>query len=650
MALADYIDLSGTWPRAIVRLHDNDASYYYYAQHYMTMSGSNTLYAGKIKSISPFDFVTSDQGMVLTTCDIELIDTDQVIENLDITMEWQVRVSLGFVGDTYANALDWDFDLAAPPQYSNGICRLSCIVPVNRLCGEIRLPTIDRTDIDSFSAITSGAGYNTQALVGWRPPIYWGNHEAPGGAIEAVKGSTDGTVYYFAITSDDDADTDYTTSDVDVFLNGKEIDTYSVGSESLSGDGAPANWKLWYIGLANRADGSGVDFQISPDDTLRVNARLPLPSGEDLYTPALTIKTLLDHWAVDSSDSAPGTSAYNNWEDAHDRLQAGGISSRLIIDKNISMATLIDTIIKDTGCEIQIGHTGRINFRHYSNDDATETTGGYSSEESRSDEVHMLSFDRVDKDQANSVVANGLLMTDSVAKSAASDAVMSLSYENLEPSAAYLAAWRKLQEVRDTEHARVFQVALPLTDVDIMPDTIRLFTERWVGLSDAPARCISASFDLQNMIVNCTFQDLSAWTDTNAYILIDENSVEVTYPNGINPASDTLDILAASGVVEMNGGADGSAGDIAVGDIMRIYSDDNDYSAAVTIAPSWTGTVWQMTVDDNALSDETVSAGEWDTLKSYDNVSSAIQASSGFVAGSDDTLGSGSDPGKKVMM
>ena len=151
------------------------------------------------------------------------------------------------------------------------------------------------------------------------------------------------------------------------------------------------------------------------------------------------------------------------------------------------------------------------------------------------------------------------------------------------------------------------------------------------------------AINLNTMEVESSVQDLSNWHNANQVILVDESDLERTYP------TTTATVNTSNGNVDLSTNG-GDTYDIEVGDIFQCHSDDNQYSAVVSTAPTWTGgAVWRMVVDTNGSTNEAVASASWNCRASWTTASAGQQANNSFLCDTDGEFSDDED-GKVVVV
>lgn len=671
MTFATEITYNCANPRTSVLLTDGVTTLF--ASHSAQISGT-TVIPGTLLSISPITYDATDGATPVPGCDITIADVNKDYYNQNIDIDWTVTVFLGFSPTEYRS---WVFTPDGPPQWHDGRLTLRLIGAIRRNLGYCNLPTLTEADVDAFTGT-----YDKDRLVGKTFPIYYGNWVEEGGAIQATlaaSGARGESQYYFVCVTDGNYDASgkllNETDSLEVFIEdgtgrraplpqsmGTNLIYWDVVEESIARPGEwPSSWKLIGIelkpiispliwpGNIEVTDSTRLFVNIRPRNptTILINA-ITRQDGEDAvgWTPADVIRRLCLAYLDDGSVAGVGTDGYDNASIniARDALEDAGIFTRLIVDAPQSGIDIVNRVALGTQCRMHSGDDGKLNTVIFA--DTSSAIGGYASSASFSDWAHCLeppalsNTDIATQQQADAYGATELLV-DTAARDAAGFTAASqpaAKPESVEKSAAYQIAWRQLQEARNSAAAKRYSFSGPLVFANLSPLDIILLTERWSAITNEPQYVERITFDLQNLKITLQTKSLAELSSSTPVLLANETDYARTYP------TTTATVTNGSGVVNLSTNI-ADTYTIAVNDIFEADSSSNQASSKVTVAPTWSGSVWQMTVANTVWTNEAIAAADWRVYQSW---LTAASNDDGFVADIDDEFSNG-DPGRPLV-
>jgi len=653
MTFASRIESTRIQPRVVLHLNDGGTDYYF--SHSTTINSDAENYKGRVLNFSP---LTIQSGMALQepSMTITLSDQDGYIEGLGIDLSWSVLVKITDARDTMTDDLvnEIKMDLVVPPTFYSGVCTLQLKAPVRSDLGEIYLPKLTQADVSGF-----GDEY-LDSLVGMVFPAYFGYWNDEQGPIPTTQLTRDGLFWGIGVTSTPASDDDYTsrTSVYVSFDDGEHKQlvnsaTYTLSSLTVSrASEYPTSWELWYIQFTSGGIYDYLLYSGDPNFTLWISLDAAVPTYNRVdgnprlaSTVGCVAKNIATYYL--SVDDAQLGISEGIPDAVLDALEDNGIQTRFIIEERAAGIDVINNLIARTGLAVWYYRTtGNSYSYYYKNDDQAETAGGYSSETLYRDWQHCLGVNRQDRQLLNDIELktydDNLHIEDTASQTAAYKLNASLGIDTLTKSAAYAMAWRMTQGRRDLITPRRLLLIMPLVAAEMEPGNIYRLIERWAGLASAPVQVEMISIDFQACVVSVLVQDLSGWTDTDAYILVYEFDLERLE----EPAVANVDTGNSYVYLSTD---DGASYGFEVGDIFETYSDVNHYSAKITAIPTWEGGVrWRMTVDSVADTTDVLAPAEYRVCKSYITATSAEQAKCGFLCDTDGEF-SDNDAGKKLM-
>jgi hypothetical protein len=483
----------------------------------------------------------------------------------------------------------------------------------------------------------------------------FGNFESLDGALATVRVQLVAvTGWAFAATSDDDADADLAIGNVDIFVKRDsdrtlyaqlEPSSATIGSVALSTDGVVM--KLWYVTVPESTSG---DAERVTD--VRVNLRAPLPTGATKWTPAAVLRRIGAYWC--SAQLSYG----DYWDDtelaaAQTRMELAGVESRVMFSERTPVASVISQVVTGTGLMVWLGSDGKVHSNFFSNDVAATTIGGFPSAELRRDVLHAVEMRSVSGDLTSAETL--MLGPRTIATTATSPGVTSRPrvrvVSNLSESGARSGSLNRISGDTTLATLRRWSVTWPLLAAADVPGTVIRLTERWTGITAQPVLIESVTIDPLGCTVTEGIRDLAPYTNTGAYVLFDEYKAGVLRGDHLSPGF-TINVTTASGVVYWTGAgqASGDAVTIVAGDVLEVWTATNQYSAKVTVAPTWdaVNSRWQMTVGSVADAIETTIVS-WAVRVSWLTAAAAIQQSSGFICDASDGQFSNNDNGKVMV-
>jgi hypothetical protein len=663
MAIGSSIDKAVAKMRFVIDLYDVDNTTHYYYSDHTWIDSAGVVAHGRVETISNLDIEMSDTGEPsIPSLDFTLLDTDGTIKALGVKGDWEVYLKIGTKDIAISAFNSVKFKIASPVKISEGVADFRCELFVN-------LGKINAVYMDDTEAVTLGA---TEDLTQQALPWHKGEHVAPNGAIELRPVNTDKTRWLLHHTNNAgwDGDEDlvdlFMMADSDPdnwqqFKHSGSDEIWYMNTVALTPTKFPTSTNLKYIQIT--ADASGLaqldsspasltdaNFIANAIANLSVNLRGQNPTGSaDIESPIETIRQLFEDLISDTDNTALSTAGYisTNITELTDRIERDGLYSALKVEGENSTLSVLSQAMLNTGLAVYFDVSGKLKFHYYQNDDSGVSAAGYSSEDLITDYNHCLAISRSDFDIINGLRVNSThrkendYLEDTDAQLNGFDVIGSFD-ANLSPGSALQAAWRYIQKRRGDPECRQWAISLPHMAFDYSVADILRLTERITALTAGPCLIKKISYNVNKYTVDLLLEDLEKQTATNPFTLIDESTLERTYP------TTTASVTTASGVVTLSNNV-AHVYDIAVGDIFETFSDDNQYSSKVIVAPNWTGAVWQMTVADVADTIEAVASTDWVCKVSYLTASVGNKANSGFLCDTDGEFTDG-DPGQVGVM
>lgn len=653
MAIGNSIKNTSANMRFVVDLYDGSANHYYFSDHSF-IDSAGVIVSGRVIEINDLIIQILEEEIQTPVLEFLLADTDNYVDGLSVDGSWEIYLRIGTKDIAISTYNSVKFRLIKPPQKYEGQIHFVCQLYVNS--GWINDVRMDQAECDS-------AGFFSK-IKNRSLSYYRGEHIAENGAIELTVADEKFLKYLIghAPTSDNwDGNEDY----IDFFMQISDdndniqqfkkpsTDGYSwrVESEAITPDFFPTSTNVKFIQLYDSNSTVPTEYvgMINHHiDKLWVNLRGFQASGSAEYdTPANIVKCLFDSIITDDDSNAVGTDAYNEVSNAITYMDNDGIMGSLELSGYKTTASLLIDILLNTGLGVYYDLSGKLSFYYFQNSDSSDVTDGYSDFDLYTDYNHAIEIEKADIELVNSLrIAtpyNELVqrLDDEVAQSTGFVFINEIDIQASKGSALQ-SGWRYIQFRRDVTEARQWLVTLPHIGFDIEVSDIIRFSERLTSLVAGPCYVKSVTYNITNYTVTVLLKDLASHTSTNAMILLDESLAVRTR----TPGEDAT-VSTANQYVYW----DGSSGDthtIAVDDIFECWDNDNQYSAKVTAAPTWTGSQWRMTVASVAQTTGTIDYDKWDVKKSYITSSSSEQASSGFLSDTDNEF-TNNDTGKKLV-
>jgi hypothetical protein len=667
MTFATEIAKTTGHPRTVVDIYDGVTHRYY---------GSSASYIGsdfvdaRLMSISGISTAKSDLALSVAACTIVLADPDRELYDLDIDPDWTITVYLTYASlGSVAGGQGWIFVVRTPPEFFDGKLTLRCISAIKRNLGKLNLPTITEDDFDNFANT-----YDPVEIIGKTFPIYYGDWVSED-TIPCTYIGGSASYLYFAVGvysgSDDPKMRDafdtkgfgYIGARGDFRLISstfRGITNYLVLDETITRTGEfPATWELIVVRFS-RLVMSYMGLDESSD--IRALLKMPIPSdltsysydrqdSEDAvgWTPVDVVRAFCRYYLSTDAGAAVSTDAYDDasFLVARDILEDRGIFSKIVITSSMSGFDLVNQVINQTKSEMFASRDGKLYC------DALES-GDYSGAAVFEDYKYALNVPKKSNlDNINEVVvsANNVveILQDEDAQTTVGQAIGDATYTNLNTSSAHQASWIFLQRRRNKVTPIQFTVDFSLAVANLLPGDVINFSERWSGGTNMPLEVLKIVTDLKNHKCSLILGSVVGYISDDVYVLFDEDAIKRTYP------STTATVTSGSGVVALstNGGDSYS---IKVGDVFEVFSalgvapfvNPNNVSTKVIVVPTWSGTVWEMTVANTVWTNEVIAAADWRVLKSWMTATPGEQVSSGFLCNSATGLFTDSDPGREL--